>query len=138
MPHSLKLSAAAARDLGVDYDSLEYWTGCLQKQLRIARCRDCGYWIHFPRRICPKCWSAEVGVEEVVGGGRLYTFAVDARATPPVMGVVELDEQQGLRVPAVILAGDVHRLTLDCRVELTWISYNDMPVPAFTPVDKGR
>ena len=79
-----------------------------------------------------------MGVEEVVGGGRLYTFAVDARATPPVMGVVELDEQQGLRVPAVILAGDVHRLTLDCRVELTWISYNDMPVPAFTPVDKGR
>ena len=40
-----------------------FWTGGADGILRLLRCRVCGYWIHPPRPVCPKCWRRELGWE---------------------------------------------------------------------------
>ncbi len=69
--------------LAIDHDSKAYWEGCLQQKLMINRCQDCGYWIHFPRPICPKCWSENVRPAEVRGRGTIYTFSVHHQTDDP-------------------------------------------------------
>ena len=44
----------------VTTDNEHFWTGGSQGELRFLRCRACGYYIHPPGVLCPKCHSAQV------------------------------------------------------------------------------
>ena len=129
----------------IDHDSKRYWAGCLEKRLLIARCADCRHWIHFPRPVCPRCWSARVEAEPVSGFGtvHLLTFYHQARGTGGVFGepwpvaAVELAEQPGLRITSTLVECARERMQIGLPVELTWIEWNGAPVPAFRPRAAG-
>jgi uncharacterized OB-fold protein len=126
----------------IDHDNKEYYRGLLQHRLLINRCQDCRSWSQPPRGVCPRCWSDNVRATEVSGRGTIY-LTVFLHHGPQVPGVdystpypvvaVDLEEQEGLRYTATMVATPLEEIRIGVPVELTWIDRDGRPVPAFTP-----
>ena len=125
----------------IDRDSYPMFRGFLENRLLINRCRDCGRWHQPPWPSCPDCWSDDVEPAEVSGDGVVHTFVilhtggirgVDYAAGHP-LAVVELPEQQGLRVTGTIVNCANDDIRIGMPVQLTWVERDGSPVPAFQP-----
>jgi uncharacterized OB-fold protein len=126
----------------IDHDNKESYRGRLQHRLLVNKCADCGRWSQPPRGICPSCWSDGVQATEVSGRGTVYLTML-LHQGPPAPGVdyttphpvvaVELVEQEGLRVTAAMVETPLADIHIGMPVELTWISRDGEPTPAFRP-----
>ena len=105
-----------------DPDTAPYWEGLKNGKLMLCRCDDTGKWIHPPLERS-RFTGGPVHFEEVGGAGTIFTFIVvrqalvPGRMPPYVVGLIELDEQPGLRINAVIDA-DPADVRIGQRVEL--------------------
>jgi uncharacterized OB-fold protein len=127
--------------LALDHDSKTLFKGFLERKLLIARCADCGYYIHFPRRMCPRCWSGNVTHAEVSGQGTVYllSFYHQGRGTtgaytePWPAVAVELVEQERLRITSTLVNCARGDMRIGMPVKLAWMDWEGAPVPAFEP-----
>ena len=120
----------------------EYWAGCAAGELRLTACRDCGLVYHYPRALCPDCFSDDTDWVTAEGTGELYSFSVQGHvgdwpdeALPLVVAYVELDE--GPRMMANVVDCDPDALSIGDRVTVQFVPTEDpdVAVPVFTPVD---
>ena len=90
-----------------DPDTAPYWEGLKVGKLMLCRCDDTGKWIHPPLERS-RYTGGPVHFEEVSGDGTVFSYIVvrqalvPGRVPPYVVGLVELVEQPGLRINAVI------------------------------------
>jgi hypothetical protein len=124
----------------VYHDTRKYWEGCARKELWIARCQDCGWWLHPPRGVCPKCWSDNIGHEQVSGRAKVFTYIVLGKDRPGAGGArvtlwAELVEQPRLIVVADRIGGDEENLAIGDDLVLDWRDHMGFPVPVFRRVD---
>jgi len=111
-----------------------FWDGCKEHRLLILRCRQCGHYVHYPRPICDRCQSTELGPEQVSGRGTVYSYTVVMQAFHPyfvdripyVLAVVELAEEPGLKLTTNIVDCPEEDLKVGLPVEV-----------AFTEVAEG-
>ncbi|OBI17584.1 Zn-ribbon domain-containing OB-fold protein [Mycobacterium sp. E2497] len=105
-----------------DPDSAQFWEGLKNGKLMMCRCVETGKWIHPPLE-CSRFTGGPVYFEAVRGTGTVYSFIVvrqllvPGRPVPHVIGLVELDDQPGLRISAVINA-DPDAVQIGKRVRL--------------------
>ncbi|TAK52716.1 MAG: Zn-ribbon domain-containing OB-fold protein [Gammaproteobacteria bacterium] len=94
--------------------SAPFWSGLRERCLRLQRCGDCGHWVFYPRRHCPRCASSALDWHEVSGQGRLLSYTI-ARVPPlpefsgpepVVLAVVELDEGVHINTNLVDVAAE--------------------------------
>lgn len=77
-------------------------------KLRIEHCDECEQWVHPPVGTCADCGRPLVA-RPVSGRGTVFTYTVNFHPynpeipTPYVIAIVELAEQQGLRMAANIV-----------------------------------
>jgi uncharacterized OB-fold protein len=84
----------------IEDETREYWNAAADGRLLIARCGSCERVHHYPRVMCPHCWSEDVTPVEASGRATLYTYStVFVNDLPPFSGrlpytaaVVELEE----------------------------------------------
>jgi uncharacterized OB-fold protein len=96
----------------IEDDSREYWDAAADGRLLIARCGSCERVHHYPRAICPFCWSDDVASAEASGRATLYTYSVIyvndlapfPERLPYVAAVVDLEE--GPRLMTTIVGCD--------------------------------
>jgi len=89
-----------------DPDTAGYWSATTAGVLAIARCGDCAWWVHPPVERCPRC-GGTLRFERGAGSGTGFSFITVhqpsvpgfLRDLPYRVGLVELDEQPGLRLP---------------------------------------
>ncbi len=135
---------AAYAPLVVDQDTAPYFRGWLARELRVARCADCGHRFLPPRPGCPECWSASVGPEAVTGAGTIHLCmllhqgppapGVDYSAGPYPVVTVELAEQPGLRFTSTVVGSPPDALAVGQAVTLDWIDRGGVPFPVFRRV----
>jgi len=105
-----------------DPDTAPYWGGLKNGKLMLCRCDDTGRWIHPPLERS-RFTGGPVHFEQVSGEGAIYSYIVVRQALVPgrmppfVIALVELAEQPGLRISAVIDA-DPADVRIGQRVEL--------------------
>jgi uncharacterized OB-fold protein len=126
----------------IDQDNVEFFRGLLNRRLLVNRCADCSLWPHPPCPICPTCWSDYVQPTDVSGRGTIHSVSI-VRAGAPLDGVdyakghpiavVEIEEQEGVRVTATLVDGSGDDFAIGVAVELTWVERDGEPVPAFRP-----
>lgn len=128
----------------VDRDTVSLFRGFLEKRLLINRCQDCQHWYQPPWPSCPNCWSDDVKPTEVSGKGVVHTFVilhtgalvgvdgVDYVKGHP-LAVIQLAEQDGLRVTGTIVGCANDDIEIGMPVTLTWVERQGSPVPAFQP-----
>jgi uncharacterized protein len=59
----------------IEDETREYWTAAADGRLLIARCGSCQRVHHYPRVMCPFCWSENVTAVEASGRATLYTYS---------------------------------------------------------------
>lgn len=115
-----------------------FWTGGAQGELLIQRCATCARWIHPPTACCAVC-DGVLEFAPVSGAGTLFTFTVNFQqfhpdvAPPYVVAIVELDEQDDLRIPTNIVNCDVETLQCGMPVRVLFEPNGDVFVPVFEP-----
>ncbi len=128
----------------IDRDNFAMFEGFLEKRLLINQCQDCSQYFQPPWPSCPHCWSDNVKPTEVSGRGILHTFVilhagglagVDYMKGYPLI-VVQLEEQDGLRVTGTMVNCTNEDLRIGMPVTLDWIEREGHPVPAFQPAEE--
>lgn len=127
-----------------DADTAEFWQATSEGRLAMCRCQLCGLWHMPPLERCRVC-AGPTAFEAVAGTGSLYSFIVQHHPAisgytdnlPYAVGLVELDEQTGLRLPTRIVGIDPSDIVCDMRVKVVFepLPGGDYVVPVFTPVE---
>jgi uncharacterized OB-fold protein len=124
---------------GVGDDNGFFWTSGADGRLRFLRCQACGYWIHPPSPLCPMCHSRDVVPEAVGGRAEVHTFTVNHQAwipgfdPPYVVAIVELPEQEGLRLTTNLVGVAPDEVRIGLPVTVVFEQWDDVWLPLFQP-----
>ena len=116
-----------------------FWTSGADGHLRFLRCGACGYWIHPPGPICPVCHSKALAPEAVAGTAVLHTYTVNRQAwlpgfdPPYVVAIVELPEQEGLRLTTNLVNCALDDVRIGMLVRVVFEQWEDVWLPLFEP-----
>ncbi len=117
-----------------------YFDAADGSRLLVKTCRNCGQAHHYPRTMCPFCWSSEVEWTEAGGTGVIYTFSVTRRGAgaPYCIAYVTLDE--GPTMMTNIVDVDLDTVRIGQRVKAVFKrSEGGTAIPMFTPLpENGR
>jgi uncharacterized OB-fold protein len=124
-----------------DPDTQAWWDSLKSGIFAIERCEACGVFEHPPLEVCRFCGGPLV-LREVLGTGTLHSFIIQRRAmlpgfeVPYVVGMIELDDQVGLRVTGRV-TGDVEAAAIGMRVaaRIEPIAGSEFSAPVFDPID---
>jgi uncharacterized OB-fold protein len=122
----------------LDDDNTFFWTSGADGQLRFLRCQNCGYYLHPPSPECPRCRSREVAPEVVSGRGVVHSFTInhhpwDGSTEPWAIILVELDEQEGMRLTSNMVGCHPDEVHIGQRVTVVFEQHDDIYFPLFTP-----
>ena len=128
-----------------DYEQ-GFWEGPRYGELRIQRCSDCCVFRHLPTPMCPECSSLEYNWARVSGRGFVYSYVIvrhpvhaairEKEQTPYNLCMIELEEQEGLRICSNVLQVPPEDISIDMPVLVTFFPAVDEPevvLPVFLP-----
>jgi len=127
----------------LDEENRFYWTSGADGVLRMQRCQDCRWWIHPPLPICPKCLQKNLAPEVLSGGGTVFSYTVNHKSwgnglkVPYIIGIVSLDEQEGLQLTSNILEVSRDAIRVGMRVTVAFEKDEDVWLPMFKPEHDG-
>ena len=108
-------------------EAREWWEATRTRRLLVQSCRSCGHRQHYPRAMCVRCGSVDLGWIEVTGGATIYSFTHSYRSPDPAtfeppytIAIVTLDE--GPRLLATVTGTGIR---CDTRVRLGWRPLGD-------------
>src|SRR4051794_702698 len=121
----------------LDDTNREFWTAGQRGELRLWRCQACGYWIHPWSPRCPMCLSKDVATDVASGDGTIHAFTVNHQPwypnldPPYVVAIVELPEQDGLRLTTGIVGTAPDDVRIGLPVHVVFDNYEDVWLPFF-------
>lgn len=116
-----------------------FWTGGANGELLIQRCTRCSLWVSPPTSDCPDC-GGELLAQPVSGRGRVFTYTVNYHpfnpmVPPPyVIAIVQLEEQEDLRIAANIVDCDPESVRIGLPVEVGFERHGSEDETVFAPV----
>ncbi|HJQ59510.1 MAG TPA: Zn-ribbon domain-containing OB-fold protein [Vineibacter sp.] len=128
MAKERKLSAPS-----VSSETQAYWDAAAQGKLLVRKCTACGEAHHYPRTICPFCFSDKTEWVTASGKGTVYSYSVMRRAPVPyVLAYVTLAEGPSMMTNIVDCDIDKVRIGQDVKVVFKPTD-GGPPLPMFTP-----
>lgn len=125
-----------------------FWQGGREGRLVLLRCRSCGYYLHPPSPICPRDRSTDVGPEGVSGRATVASFSVNHHPwlpgvpLPYVIGLVEVEEQAGLRLTTNLVNCEPGEVRIGMPVRVVFEHHadpnGDVWLPLFEPSGDDR
>ena len=110
-----------------------YWQGAAQGKLMVKRCAACGEHHHYPRALCPFCFSDRTEWHEASGNGVIYSYSVMRRAPEPY-AIAYVTLAEGPTMMTNIVDCDLDRLAIGQKVKATFKPTDGgPPLPMFTP-----
>ncbi len=120
-----------------------FWRGGADGELRFLRCQDDGTYVHPPTPVCPECLGKNVSPEAVSGRATVLTYTlnhqqwVPAPDHPYCIAIVELEEQQGLRLMTNVVNCPAEDVRIGMPVKVLFEAYEDVFIPVFEPAGGG-
>ena len=124
------------RDPALNPGDQPYFDAAKEGKLVIKKCSGCGKHHHYPRALCPFCFSDKTEWVQAKGTGIIYTYSVTRRGGPTPYGIayVELDEGPRMMTNIVECPQTPEALQLDMPVEVVFEKQNDaITLPFFRP-----
>ena len=118
-----------------------FWEAVKRRELVFQRCNECGTWLHPPRPMCYKCKTTDLKWEKSSGKGKIYSWVTFTREVNPLYSVpfevvlVEMEDEEGVRILSNMLDADHDELYIDMPVEVDFI---DVPPEFVLPIFKKR
>lgn len=126
MAHELPDGAYSARrpiPVPTDYTRL-FWIAALAGELRLPRCPRCDLLFYPPPPRCPRCLGHQLAWMKLSGRGRIaglttvHLPTIPGVVPPFAMVEVELDEQSGLVITALLVPDSVDAPTIGDAVTI--------------------
>ena len=121
--------------------SAPFWEAVRDKRLEVQRCGDCRRYSYPPTRICAACSSGNLAYEQVSGRGTVFSYSETvsgarhpyfASITPYLVGLVSLEEQEGLMMCSNFPGATLAELSVGARVEVEFQEITpDATIPQF-------
>ena len=127
------------RDTALNPGDQPYFDAAAEGKLLIKKCADCGKFHHYPRSLCPYCFSDKVQWVQAKGTGEIYTYSVTRRGTaiPYCIAYVTLDE--GVRMMTNIVDCDLDTIRIGQKVKVVFKKTEaGMAVPVFAPIQSPQ
>lgn len=135
------MSGTPGRILPVETpETVEYWAGCRQGELRVQRCRACARHQFYPRVLCTACASRDLEWVRCGGRATVRTFTIVQRPVseayaadvPYVVALVVLEEGPSLMTHVVDCPPEAVRIGMVVEVDFRdW--GQGVQVPVFRP-----
>lgn len=112
-----------------------YFDAATQGKLLVKYCTDCCEYHHYPRALCPFCFSDKTEWKQAKGTGTIYSYSVTRTSgpTPYAIAYVKLDE--GPTMLTNIVDCDLDTIRCGQRVHVTFKpSENGPDIPVFKPL----
>lgn len=122
----------------------EFWKATKHGKLLVQHCNDCQANIFFPKKVCPECWSENLGWIESSGKATVYTFTTMLDMVEPkfmgdlpyVTAMVDLGE--GIRMTTRIVNCKPEDVSIGLDVEVVFEEVSpDCSLPMFQPADES-
>jgi uncharacterized OB-fold protein len=116
-----------------------FWRGGAEGELRFLRCRSCRTYVHPPSPRCPDCLGDDLAAEAVSGRATVLTFTlnhqpwVPAADHPYAIAIVEIEEQEGLRLMTNIVHCPAEDVRVGMPVRVVFEEHEDVFIPLFEP-----
>jgi uncharacterized OB-fold protein len=122
------------RDPAINPGDEPYFEAADKGKLLLKVCSSCGRAHHYPRSLCPFCWSTDLSWNDAAGTGEIYTYSVTRRGAgaPYCIAYVKLDE--GPTMLTNIVDTDYDSIKIGQRVQVVFKrSAGGIAIPMFTP-----
>ncbi len=122
----------------------EFWKAAKDGKLMVQHCRACGANIFFPKKVCPECWSDDLGWIQSCGRAKVYTYSVMMDMVEPkfmgdlpyVLAMVDLEE--GIRMTTRIVNCNPQDIAIDMPVAVVFEDISpEFALPVFQPADES-
>lgn len=118
-----------------------FWDGAREGRLLVQRCQRCSKLQYPPDVVCVHCQSEDLAPTEVTGRGQLWSYTVVERlfhagfadSLPYVVALIELEEQEGLRLLTNVVDASPGELRVGLPVEVTFEDHGEVVLPQFRP-----
>jgi len=123
----------------LDEDNEFFWSSGGDGHLRFLGCDECGYLVHPPGPVCPRCWCRSLSPRPVSGRATLYSFTVNHQQWAPgteepyVIGIVVPVEQDDIRLTTNIVEVDPDDVLIGMDVEVVFENRDPVFLPLFRP-----
>ena len=110
-----------------------FFDAAAQGKLLVKRCAACGQLHHYPRAICPFCFSDRTEWVEASGRGTIYSYSVMRRVPAPyALAYATLEE--GVTMMTNLVDCDLDAIRIGQAVKVAFKPTDGgPPVPMFTP-----
>ena len=115
-----------------------FWSSGQDGRLRFLRCQECGTYLHPPLPRCFTCGSRDLAPEPVSGRATVHTCTVNhqpgpGEAEPWSIAIVELEEQEGLRLTSNLVGCEPDEARIGMLVQVTFEQHDQVWFPVFEP-----
>ena len=118
----------------VNAENKPFFDAAAQGRLVIKHCADCGEHHHYPRALCPFCFSGNTGWREAKGMGTIYSYSVLRRGVPQPYCIAYVTLEEGVTLLTNVVDCDLDAVRIGMRVRVLFRpSEGGAPVPMFTP-----
>lgn len=117
-----------------------FWTSGADGKLRILSCDACGFLLHPPGPICPKCLGKSLSPKELSGLATVEAVTVNHQAWTPGMEVpyaiarVSLAEDPSVRITTRIVGTAPEAVRIGQQVKVQFVLREDVYLPFFEPI----
>lgn len=120
-------------------DTLPYWEGLRQGKLLLQHCADCGKPRHYPRPVCPECYSMRAIWKPSAAKGTVHSWTIAHHAFHPGFkgdlpyALATVDLAEGVRLNAQF-RGDPKHLRIGLPVAVAFeIATTELTLPVVVP-----
>jgi uncharacterized OB-fold protein len=118
----------------VSPENKAFFEAASQGKLLIKKCNSCGEFHHYPRALCPHCFSDKTEWRDAKGTGTVYTYSVLRRGVPEPYCIAYVTLEEGVSMLTNLVDCDFDALRIGMQVKVVFKpSDGGPPVPMFTP-----
>jgi uncharacterized OB-fold protein len=111
-----------------------YFEAAARGKLMLKKCTACNEVHHYPRALCPFCWSDKVEWVEAKGTGVIYTYSVTRRGGPVPYCIAYVTLDEGVRMMTNIVDTDLDTIRIGQKVKVVFKkSEGGLSIPMFAP-----
>ena len=118
-----------------------FWEATRKEELLLPRCNTCSALFFYPREVCPKCPSMDLGWQKASGLGKVYSNTKVKQAAHPsfqsadghIYAIIQLNE--GMKIPSNIVGIDADDVKIDMDVVAVFEKVTDeVTLVKFKPI----
>ena len=109
-----------------------FWDAAAEGRLLIKTCTACGQAHHYPRALCPFCFSDRTEWRPASGRGTIYSYSV-MRRVPVPYAIAYVTLEEGISMMTNIVGCDLDAIRIGQAVRVVFApTEGGPPVPMFT------